>query len=64
MVTIGTMFKENKRDKVQMTITLDERIADGFYFAKSLKIVNYVFAHPELLMDRIADPLPDEAIPK
>ncbi len=64
MVTIGTMFKEKNRDKVNMTITLDERIADGFYFAKSLKIVHYLFAHPEVLMDRIADPLPEEAIPQ
>ncbi len=64
MVTIGTMFKEKNRDKVNMTITLDERIADGFYFAKSLKIVHYLFAHPEVLMDPIADPLPEESIPQ
>ena len=29
--------------------TLDERIADGFYFARSLKIVQHLLAHPELL---------------
>ena len=34
---------------VDLTITLDERIADGFYFAKSIQMVEYVAKHPELL---------------
>lgn len=58
MVTIGTIHKEARvmpdgssqiRDVVDIGATLDERIADGFYFARSLKLVKYIFAHPELL---------------
>lgn len=60
MVTIGTMYKEDKRDKVQVTVTLDERIADGFYFAKSLKLVAYLLEHPKLLMERIDGPVCEE----
>ena len=30
-------------------LTLDERIADGFYFARSLKLLKYYLAHPEIL---------------
>jgi len=30
-------------------INLDERIADGYYFAKSLQMIQYIFVHPELL---------------
>ena len=37
------------RDVVDIGATLDERIADGFYFARSLKLVKYIFAHPEML---------------
>ncbi|MBQ5787644.1 MAG: hypothetical protein IIW12_05525, partial [Oscillospiraceae bacterium] len=37
------------RDVVDIGATLDERIADGFYFARSLKLVKHMFAHPELL---------------
>ena len=57
-VTIGTIHKEARvmpdgstqiRDVVDIGATLDERIADGFYFARSLKLVKYIFAHPELL---------------
>ena len=39
MGTIGTIRHDNDRDKVNMTITIDERIADGFYFAKSLRLL-------------------------
>ena len=65
MFTIGTMYKDDQgRDKVDLTATLDERIADGFYFARSLKIGAYCLEHPELLMDRIADPLPEGILQK
>lgn len=58
MVTLGTLRKEEVlmpdgtrqlRDLVDIGATLDERIGDGFYFARSLKLVKYIFAHPELL---------------
>ena len=37
------------RDVVDFGATLDERIADGFYFAKSLRLLKHVFENPELL---------------
>ncbi len=58
MAAIGTIRKEEKiapdgsrevRDVVDIGFTLDERIADGFYFARSLKIVQHLLAQPELL---------------
>ena len=58
MITIGTLHKEEVlmpdgskqiRDLVDIGATLDERIADGFYFARSLKLMKHIFAHPELL---------------
>ena len=36
-------------DLVDIGATVDERIADGFYFARSLKLIKHIFAHPELL---------------
>ena len=65
MVTIGTLHKEEIitpdgskqiRDVVDYCATLDERIADGFYFAKSLKLVRHIFAHPEMLDRPIGEP--------
>ena len=58
MITVGTLHKEEMlmpdghkeiRDVIDMGATLDERIADGFYFARSLRLIKYIFAHPELL---------------
>ena len=58
MITIGTLRKEKRlmpdgseelRDVVDIGATLDERIADGFYFARSLKLIRHIFANPELL---------------
>ena len=65
MVTIGTLHKEELimedgtkqvRDVVDFCATLDERIADGFYFARSLKLIRYIFAHPEMLDRPIGEP--------
>ena len=58
MITIGTLHKEEVlmpdghkeiRDVVDIGATLDERIADGFYFARSLKLIRHIFSHPEML---------------
>lgn len=65
MITIGTIRKEQKimpdgttqiRDVVDIGATLDERIADGFYFARSLKLVRHICAHPELLDRPLNEP--------
>ena len=65
MVTIGTIHKEEMvmedgskqvRDVVEIGATLDERIADGFYFVRSLKLVKHIFAHPELLDRPFGEP--------
>lgn len=62
MITIGTIFHDDDsdRDLVDITATLDERIADGFYFAKSLKLAKYILEHPDLLMESIGSPVPDD----
>lgn len=65
MITIGTLHKEEIlmpdghkeiRDVVDIGATLDERIADGFYFARSLKLIKHIFANPELLEQPLGEP--------
>ncbi len=65
MVTIGTLHKEELvmpdgtkaiRDVIDFGATLDERIADGFYFARSLRLLKHIFAHPELLDQPLGQP--------
>ena len=65
MITVGTLHKEEIlmsdgtkeiRDVVDYGATLDERIADGFYFARSLKLIKHIFDHPEMLDQPIGEP--------
>jgi hypothetical protein len=46
-------FKEDgsydMRNTIKLGLTVDERIADGYYFAKTLRLVRKIFEHPELL---------------
>ena len=34
---------------VELGITIDERIADGYYYAKTVRYLKYILAHPEIL---------------
>lgn len=65
MTTLGTLRKvettlpdgsTESRDLVDFSVTLDERIGDGFYFARSLKLVQHIFQHPELLDRPLSQP--------
>lgn len=65
MITIGTMRDEERimpdgtkaiRKVVDIGATLDERIGDGFYFARSLKLIKYICANPTILDRPIGEP--------
>ena len=58
LVTMGEIRKEeiiNNKDKKEIRsicefgANFDERIADGYYFAKSIQLLQYLFNNPELL---------------
>lgn len=44
-------------DGLELGVTVDERIADGLYFAKSIRIVRHLLEHPELLELPIETPV-------
>lgn len=61
VITIGDIHKEkiiNKdgkeeiRDICEFGVCLDERIADGFYFIKSVKLLEEIFNNPKLLEEQ------------
>lgn len=41
--------KKEIRDIVEFGVILDERIADGYYFIKSLKLLEYILSNPKML---------------
>lgn len=53
MITIGTIVEKIKKKILPVTITFDERIADGFYFAKSLRLTKYMLENPDELFKPI-----------
>lgn len=64
LFTMGKIHKESSvddKDKVVVRnvcdfgINLDERIADGFYFAKSIQLFEYILNNPKLLEGRADD---------
>ena len=46
---------EEVRKFCELGVTLDERIADGFYYAKSVQRIEYVLQHPELLLKPVGE---------
>ena len=63
--TIGRLpFYENDtvtfRDGVEIGFTVDERISDGFYFARSIKMLQLFLDQPELLERPMNEKLSDE----
>ena len=54
VITIGTIKEVKGRRIVDLTFTLDERIADGFYFAKSVNMAQEVANHPEVLDEKLS----------
>lgn len=58
------VFDENNNQEIREVIpfgfTIDERIADGLYFANSLKLFKYYMYHPELLEEPANKEVPNE----
>lgn len=46
--------KKEIRKRCEFGINLDERIADGYYFVKSIQLLQYIFDHPEMLEEDAA----------
>lgn len=51
LITFGEVREKDGKYFMNLGATIDERIADGFYFCKALKLIEYIYAHPELLLE-------------
>ncbi len=45
------------RDTVDLGLTVDERIADGYYFSKTIRLLKKLLENPELLEQPAAEPV-------
>ena len=53
IVTFGEIKKENNKYYMEMGLTMDERISDGFLFCKAMKSIEYLFNNPRILIEDI-----------
>lgn len=53
---------EQIKQMCEFGITLDERIGDGYYFAKSAKLIEYVLMHPQLLEEPVGKPIAQDEL--
>lgn len=49
--------EEEYRNSVDLGLTIDERIADGYYYAKTVRLLKTLLENPELLEKPLAEPV-------
>lgn len=54
--------KKEIRKLCEFGINFDERVADGYYFAKSVKMLQYIFDNPKLLEEEVSKKINSEEI--
>ena len=45
------------RNSVELGLTIDERLADGYYYSKSIRLLKYILMHPECLDEPLGTPV-------
>ena len=45
------------RETLDLGLTIDERLADGYYYSKSIRLLKHLLEHPELLELPAAQPV-------
>lgn len=60
LATVGEIKKEKGIDGkfidvCEFGVNFDERVADGYYFVKSLKLAQYIFDNPSLLEEKVSN---------
>ena len=43
------------RETLELGLTIDERLADGYYYSKSVRLLEYLLTHPEELEKPISE---------
>ena len=51
----GESGQVSMRETLELGLTIDERIADGYYYSKSVRLLEYLLTHPEELERPISE---------
>ena len=55
--SVFMIISQIKDGKLPLSFTVDERVADGFYYMKCIKLMEYLLQHPALLEESIEVPV-------
>lgn len=55
---------ETLKNSVELGLTIDERLADGYYYSKTVKLLKYLLEHPQLLEHPVNEEIPEELYKK
>ncbi len=61
-IVVNDKLEKNIRKTCEFGINLDERIADGYYFAKSNKLLEYILNNPDILEEEMSKKIKLEEI--
>ena len=50
-VVMGKIYPEGDRYKMNFTVTLDERVSNGFYYIRSIEFFKELLSNPEVLLE-------------
>ena len=45
------------RDSIDLGLTIDERVADGYYYSKTIRLLRHLLENPELLETPLSEPV-------
>ena len=45
------------RDSIDLGLTIDERVADGYYYSQTIRLLRHLLEHPELLETPLSEPV-------
>lgn len=45
------------RDSIDLGLTMDERVADGYYYSKTIRLLRHLLENPELLETPLSEPV-------
>ncbi|MBR6113339.1 MAG: hypothetical protein IKP79_02380, partial [Bacilli bacterium] len=49
------IYEKDGKKYMTMGAVIDERVADGFYIIKALKLIEYMYRNPKVMMEKMSE---------
>ena len=55
IISFGEIYEKDGRKYMTMGAVIDERVADGFYIIKALKLIEYMYRNPKVMIEKMSE---------